>query len=152
MVVAPQLFDPQHAWAALEVARKYILAPLGMKTLDPDDWSYRPNYDNSNDSDDSKIAHGFNYHQGPEWLWPIGFYLRARLIFAKKLGKLKDTEAETWKILTAHLKELRTSPWRGLPELTNENGSFCHDSCRTQAWSVATVLEVKSHSISFAKL
>lgn len=94
-------------------------------------------------SDDSKIAHGFNYHQGPEWLWPIGYFLRARLIFAKKLGKLKETEAETWKILTAHLKELRTSPWRGLPELTNENGAFCRDSCRTQAWSVATVLEVK---------
>lgn len=141
MVAAPQLFDAQHAWDALEVAKKHILGPLGMKTLDPDDWSYRPNYDNSNDSDDAKIAHGFNYHQGPEWLWPIGFFLRARLIFAKKLGKLKETEADTWKILTAHLKELRTSPWRGLPELTNENGAFCHDSCRTQAWSVATVLE-----------
>jgi glycogen debranching enzyme len=124
MVVAPQLFDANHAWEALEVARKHILGPLGMKTLDPDDWSYRPYYDNANDSEDPKVAHGANYHQGPEWLWPIGFYLRARLIFAKKLGKLKETEAETWKILTAHLKELRSTPWRGLAELTNENGSF----------------------------
>lgn len=114
--------------------------------------SYRPNYDNSNDSEDSSIAHGFNYHQGPEWLWPIGYYLRARLIFAKKLGKLRETEAETWTILTAHLKELRTSPWRGLAELTNDKGAFCHDSCRTQAWSVATVLEVRFDLIDFLRI
>lgn len=45
-------------------------------------------------------------------------------------------------ILSAHLKEIRTSHWRGLAELTNENGSYCIHSCRTQAWSMATVLEV----------
>lgn len=113
-----------------------------MKTLDPDDWSYRGYYDNSNDSDDPKVAHGANYHQGPEWVWPIGFYLRARLIFAQKNGCLKETVAETWSVLTAHLKELENTPWRGLAELTNENGAYCSHSCRSQAWSMSCVLEV----------
>lgn len=75
-------------------------------------------------------------------MWPVGFFLRARLIFAEKIGRLPQTVAETWSILTAHLNEITTSQWRGLPELTNENGAYCSDSCRTQAWSAATVLEV----------
>ncbi|KAH9644770.1 hypothetical protein HF086_016264 [Spodoptera exigua] len=128
MVVAPELFDPKHAWLALDAVEKLLLGPLGVKTLDPADWAYRGDYDNSNNSDDPSVAHGFNYHQGPEWVWPLGFYLRARLAFAQQAGRHARTLASCYAALAPLLAELRTSPWRGLPELTNAGGAVCHHS------------------------
>jgi hypothetical protein len=37
---------------------------------------------------------------------------------------------------------LHDSSYAGLPELTNSNGEPCPGSCPTQAWSMATLLEV----------
>uniref|UniRef100_A0A3P9IX22 Glycogen debranching enzyme n=1 Tax=Oryzias latipes TaxID=8090 RepID=A0A3P9IX22_ORYLA len=144
MVVAPEMFTAERAWKALEVAEKKLLGPLGMKTLDPDDMVYCGVYDNALDNDNYNLAKGFNYHQGPEWLWPVGYFLRAKLYFAKKLGE--DTYSKTMtlvkNVLSQHYTHLERSPWKGLPELTNENGQHCPFSCETQAWSIATVLEV----------
>lgn len=67
-VKAPELFDPVHARQALHVIEHVLLGPLGMKTLDPKDWGYRPNYDMSIDGE-YHTAKGFNYHQGPVFLF-----------------------------------------------------------------------------------
>ncbi len=51
-----------------------------MKTLDPTDYNYNGDYTNQ-DGVLFATAGGFNYHNGPEWVWPLGYFLRALLLF-----------------------------------------------------------------------
>ncbi|GAA6000015.1 bifunctional 4-alpha-glucanotransferase/amylo-alpha-1,6-glucosidase [Rhodotorula paludigena] len=146
MSVAPELFTPKFALDALAIAEANIIGPLGVKTLDAADPDYRGFYDNSNDSGDKHVAKGWNYHQGPEWVWPMGYFLRAHLIFDTVAGAGRDDITSTfhhiYEILSRHRAHIAQDPWAGLPELTNENGAYCHDSCRTQAWSTGCLLDV----------
>ncbi|KIK99350.1 glycoside hydrolase family 13 protein [Paxillus rubicundulus Ve08.2h10] len=145
MVVAPELFDEAHALDALRLADQVLRGPLGMKTLDPSDRQYRPYYDNSIDSGDKAVAKGLNYHNGPEWGWPLGYFLRAYLYFDTRVGAGKDDSMQTLHYLHRALLEprhhIQSDPWAGLPELTNKDGAYCRDSCNTQAWSASTLLD-----------
>ena len=132
MVVAPDLFTPQRALHALKVADDVLRGPTGMATLDPSDLNYRPYYNNSEDSTDFATSKGRNYHQGPEWLWPTGFFLRALLYFDLKRRSDAAGRLESFQQVTRRLagckQAIGDSPWKGLTELTNKNGSFCGDS------------------------
>ncbi|CAJ1356503.1 unnamed protein product [Effrenium voratum] len=140
MVVAPELFLPEHAKMALRTAASRLIGPmaLGMCTLDPADKEYRGDYHNDNDSADIAIAHGWNYHQGPEWVWPLGFFLEAWHRFGSDHGTSAPRHAMRW--LLSHRSMLRKAPWRSLPELTNSKGQHCGHSCPAQAWSLGTLL------------
>lgn len=125
MTVSPSLFTPERAQRCLGIADKSLLGPLGMATLDPADLNYRPFYNNGEDSTDFTTAKGRNYHQGPEWVWLRGYFLRALVQFS----------TSNWSAATAVSRRLegcrhalRQSPWRGLTELTNRGGEECGDS------------------------
>ena len=146
MVVAPELFTRDRAWAALEMTRQLLRGGLGMRTLDPGDLQYRPDYHNQDDSSEYATARGFNYHQGPEWLWqglaaaptppasphphrrPLGFFIRARLLFAPDpAAEAAAAVAE----LEHHAQHIDASQWAGLPEICNADGAECRDGCAT---------------------
>jgi glycogen debranching enzyme len=146
MCVAPDLFDQEHALHAIWMADKHLLGPIGMATLDPSDLNYRPNYINSDDSSDFHTAKGRNYHQGPEWCWPVGYHLRAMMHFDLARKTTPEGRTETFQQITKRLsgcmEMLKTSEWAGLTELTNKNGAFCADSCPTQAWSAGCLIDL----------
>lgn len=134
MTVAPDLFNPDHAMTALRLADKALRGPTGMATLDPADLNYHPYYNNSEDSDNFATSKGRNYHQGPEWLWPTGFFLRALLKFDLKRRTTPEGRIEAFQQVTRRLagckQAIKDSPWAGLAELTQKNGEFCPDSVR----------------------
>ncbi|KAK3941120.1 glucanotransferase domain of glycogen debranching enzyme-domain-containing protein [Diplogelasinospora grovesii] len=148
MTVAPDLFDQKHAMHALCVADAVLRGPTGMATLDPSDMNYRPYYRNSEDSDDFATSKGRNYHQGPEWLWPTGFFLRALLKFDLMRRADGDAEGRTeaFQQVTRRLigckQMIERSPWAGLTELTQKNGEDCGDSSPTQAWSAGCLIDL----------
>ena len=72
---------------------------------------------------------------GPEWVWIKGYYEMAKLEFDGQVGIENEFD------VVPFYEELLKNKYRGLPELTNENGIYCRDSCSTQAWSAATYLE-----------
>lgn len=145
---APQMVSKENALKALEQVKLHLMNEpnqTGIKTLDSSDYNYCGYYDNSNRSEDSRVAHGFNYHQGPEWLWPVGYYLRALLHYSKLSGD-KGKLDEALSIIKLHTGKLcdkiNSNDWKSLPELTNRNGEDCYFSCSSQAWSLATIMEV----------
>lgn len=146
MTVAPDLFNPEHAMGALVLADKALRGPTGMATLDPIDLNYRPYYINSEDSTDFSTSKGRNYHQGPEWLWPTGFFLRALLKFDLLRRDSQEGRVEAFQQVTRRLggcKEMiKQSPWAGLTELTQKDGQYCDDSSPTQAWSAGCLIDL----------
>jgi glycogen debranching enzyme len=150
LTVAPELFELSHALSALDIADKVLRGPLGMKTLDPSDLNYRPYYNNAEDSTDFATSKGRNYHQGPEWVWVFGYFIRAFYKFKVQELKLQkqDTASPTelyqalFYRLNGHREWIRDSEWAGLTELTNKDGELCHDSSPTQAWSTSCLLDL----------
>ena len=132
MTVSPDLFTPSKALTALFIADSAILGPIGVATLDPSDLNYHPYYNNSEDSANFATAKGRNYHQGPEWVWVRGFFLRTLLHFDILRKNIPAGRTETFQQITKRLEgckqSLADSPWKGLTELTNQNGAFCGDS------------------------
>ncbi|CAJ0919676.1 unnamed protein product, partial [Mesorhabditis belari] len=143
VAIAPELLPNELSWNALEMTKQHLLGPLGIKTLDSSDWAYNGCYNNDDDGSDRKTAKGWNYHQGPEWLWVAGYYLKAKTVIGSKMGADKWNAAK--KEVETHLgrcqEHIDCSTWSSLPELTQANGEHCHGSCPAQAWSVGVILE-----------
>lgn len=129
IVVAPELFNSDHAKKAIKIAGQVLLHDGAVRTLDPLDEEFRPIYNLNDTSEDKYSTNGFNYHNGPAWVWLTGFYLRALKLFF-------GTTPEYYDIVSKLHEYACQSPWFGLPEVIET-----YNACPIQSWSVACALE-----------
>src|SRR5690349_20392524 len=138
------MFNKTHIWLALKQVESILLGKYGIKTLDPSDQNYIGDYINDDDSNDYKRGHGFNYHNGPEWLWLTGDYIRAKLDWSKQQDDpliIQQTIEHIRQIISSHMEFIFSNDWKGLSAFTNADGKLCPYSCYVLAWSSATLLE-----------
>ena len=128
-VVPKSAVNEDHARKYLSLCEESLRGPLGIRTLSASDPDYNGFYDNSD------FSGGYNYHNGPEWVWLFGYFVIACRRFDCIL------KSDLLAFLETHYEHIRSDAWRSLPELTNMNGQVCSFSCPSQAWSVCCLLE-----------
>jgi glycogen debranching enzyme len=116
------LADPERSAQALEVIRRELLTPYGLRTLAPGVTGYRGRYEGD-----------ASYHNGSVWPWLLGPYVQASLRAKENPGSLRLLLQP----LFAHLYDA------GLGTVSEYfEGDPPHDplGCISQAWSVAEIL------------
>ncbi|MDQ2833616.1 MAG: amylo-alpha-1,6-glucosidase [Acidobacteriota bacterium] len=119
----------ENKWrAVVEVVKRELLTPVGLRSLSPGDPEYKPSYDGDLQARDAA------YHQGTVWAWLIGplidSWLRVYPEYTQQArGFLRGFED--------HLYEDGVGT---ISEIFDAEPPFTPRGCMAQAWSVAEVL------------
>jgi predicted glycogen debranching enzyme len=128
---SPLSGDP--ARSAVDVCRRALLTPLGLRSLSPDDPRYREHHRGTPAERDA------GYHQGTVWPWLLGPYVDA----ARHVGIAVDGVLAG---IEAHLGEWGLG---SVSETADGVAPHAATGCPFQAWSVAEVLRVRREASLF---
>ena len=116
-------------WAAvLEVARRRLWTPVGLRSLAPGHPDYKPRYDGDLRARDAA------YHQGTVWAWLLGPYVDAWLKVHP--GDRAGARAA----LEGLIPHLGAAGIGSISEIFDAEPPFTPRGCIAQAWSVAEAL------------
>jgi predicted glycogen debranching enzyme len=124
----------------LEVVRRRLLTPVGLRSLSPDHPSYQARYDGDLKARDAA------YHQGTVWAWLIGPFIDAWL-------KTYPTDQKgARQMLQGFMPHLDQACIGSVSEIFDAESPFIPRGCIAQAWSVAELLRalVKTRDVTQA--
>jgi predicted glycogen debranching enzyme len=120
------VLDEEYRAAVVNAATKFLLTPVGLRSLAPGEPDYRKSYDGDLRSRDAA------YHQGSVWAWLIGPYIDA-------LEKVYP-ERCTPELLDGFRTQLDHACIGSISEIFDAEEPYTPRGCFAQAWSVAEVL------------
>jgi glycogen debranching enzyme len=112
----------------VDVVRRRLLTPVGLRSLSPDHPDYKPRYDGDLRSRDAA------YHQGTVWAWLLGPFVDAWL-------RTHPEGIDEAKGFLRGFQERRGEACLGtIGEIFDAEPPYAPRGCVAQAWSVAEVL------------
>jgi predicted glycogen debranching enzyme len=112
----------------VEVARRRLLTPVGLRSLAPGQPNYKPKYDGDLRARDAA------YHQGTVWAWLIGPFIDAWLRVHP------GDRATARRFLDGFAAHLNEACLGSISEIFDAEAPYTPRGCIAQAWSVAEVL------------
>jgi predicted glycogen debranching enzyme len=119
--------------AVVEIVRRELLTPMGLRTLSSSDQNYKGRYGGSPWDRDSA------YHNGTVWPWLIGPFLSAYLRVNKSSDESIE-QAKKW--LYPLIDQMQVGSIGQIPEICEGSPPHAPRGCPAQAWSVAEVLRL----------
>lgn len=117
----------------VETVYRKLYTPMGLRTLEPADEEFHPQYGGSVTERDMA------YHQGTVWTYPLGAYY---LAYLKVNGYRPEAKTYVRRQLQAITVALREGCIGQLPEIYDGLRPVSSKGCFAQAWSVGELLRV----------
>lgn len=126
-----ELVNKKTSKSILKEVEEILLTPVGLRSLSPKNYHYKPYYAGDG------LARDSAYHQGTVWSWLLGPYMSAKIKVDGDSGK-----EEVRKLLKNFEKHLTEAGIGSVSEIFDGNEPHYPKGCIAQAWGVAEVLRV----------
>ncbi len=122
----------------LEVVKRELLTPYGLRTLNQQDPNYKGRYEGNPYQRDSA------YHQGTVWPWLLGPYISA---YCKVRGNTQETRKQARELLRPLEEHFREGCLGQISEIYDGSVPQYARGCFAQAWSVGQIMQVLCEEI-----